>query len=78
MAAGSSAIFQRTSGSYRDLVADSGLPAVFVNYTPSPEAHYPTAINQAYAATKWVAKNGDEINVDGKGWRLWAIVSVAT
>ncbi len=50
----------------RDLVADSGLPAVFVNYTPSPEAHYPTAINQAYAATKWVAKNGDEINVDGK------------
>ena len=50
----------------RDLVADSGYPAVFVNYTPSPEAQYPTAINQAYAATKWVAENGDEINVDGK------------
>jgi len=50
----------------RDLVADSGFTAVFVNYTPSPEAHYPTAINQAYAATKWVAENGDEINVDGK------------
>jgi acetyl esterase/lipase len=27
--------------------------AVFVNYTRSPEAHYPVAINQAYA-TKWV------------------------
>jgi len=50
----------------RDLVADSGFPAVFVNYTPSPEAHYPTAVNQAYAATKWVATHGDEIEVDGK------------
>ena len=39
---------------------------VFVNYTPSPEAHYPVAINQAYAATKWVAEHGKEINVDGK------------
>jgi acetyl esterase len=50
----------------RDLVADSGFAAVFVNYTPSPEAHYPTAINQAYAATKWVAAHGGEIQVDGK------------
>jgi acetyl esterase len=50
----------------RDLVADTGFTAVFVNYTRSPEAHYPTAITQAYAATKWVAENGDEINVDGK------------
>ena len=50
----------------RDLVAGSGAVAVFVNYTPSPEAHYPIAINQAYAATKWVAEHGKEINVDGK------------
>jgi acetyl esterase len=49
----------------RDLVADSGFTAIFVNYTPSPEAQYPTAINEAYAATKWVAAHGDEINVDG-------------
>jgi acetyl esterase len=49
----------------RDLVADSGYPAVFVNYSPSPEAPYPTAINEAYAATKWVAAHGDQINVDG-------------
>lgn len=48
----------------RDLVAGSGAAAVFVNYTPSPEAHYPVAINQAYAATKWVAEHGKEINVD--------------
>src|SRR5262245_42597433 len=50
----------------RDLVADSGFTAVFVNYTPSPEAHYPTAINEIYAAAKWVAAHGDEIGVDGK------------
>ncbi|MGA4049254.1 alpha/beta hydrolase [Ralstonia nicotianae] len=49
----------------RDLVADSGAVAVFVNYTPSPEARYPVAINEAYAATRWVAENGAQINVDG-------------
>ena len=49
----------------RDLVVASGAVAVFVNYTPSPEAQYPIAINQIYAATRWVAQNGKEINVDG-------------
>ena len=49
----------------RDLVAQSGAVAVFVNYTPSPEARYGVAINQAYAATKWVAEHGKEIKVDG-------------
>ncbi|EMH2975077.1 alpha/beta hydrolase [Burkholderia multivorans] len=49
----------------RDLVVQSGAVAVFVNYTPSPEARYPVAINQAYAATKWVAAHGAEIGVDG-------------
>lgn len=50
----------------RDLVVESGAAAVFPDYTPSPEAHYPVAINQAYAATKWVAEHADEIGVDGK------------
>ncbi len=49
----------------RDLVVRSGFVAVFVNYTPSPEAQFPTAINEIYAATKWVAAHGDEINVEG-------------
>lgn len=49
----------------RDLVAGSGAVAVYVDYTPSPEAKYPTAINQAYAATQWVAERGNEIGVDG-------------
>ncbi|SFT50225.1 alpha/beta hydrolase [Pseudomonas marincola] len=47
-----------------DLVVNSGAVAVYVDYTPSPEAHYPTAINQAYAATQWVAEHGKEIGVD--------------
>ncbi len=50
----------------RDLVADSGFTAVFVNYTPSPEAHYPTAIHEIHAAAKWVAAHGEEIKVDGR------------
>ncbi len=50
----------------RDLVIGSGAAAVFVNYTPSPEAHYPVAINEAYAATQWVAEHGAEIKVDGR------------
>jgi acetyl esterase/lipase len=49
----------------RDLVVHSGAAAVFVNYTPSPEARYGVAINQAYAATKWVAEHGKEIKIDG-------------
>jgi len=49
----------------RDLVAGSGAAAVFVEYDRSPEAHYPVAINQAYAATTWVAARGEEIGVDG-------------
>lgn len=50
----------------RDLVVHSGAAGVFVNYTPSPEAHYPQAVNEIYAATKWVAENGESIKVDGK------------
>lgn len=50
----------------RDMVNASGAAAVFVNYQPSPEAHFPVAITQAYDATKWVAEHGAEIGVDGK------------
>jgi len=49
----------------RELVAGSGAAAVVVEYDRSPEAHYPVAINQAYAATSWVAAHGSEIGVDG-------------
>ncbi|UCO96848.1 alpha/beta hydrolase [Metapseudomonas lalkuanensis] len=48
----------------RDLVVNSGAVAVYVGYTPSPEAKYPTAIDQAFAATQWVGEHGKEIEVD--------------
>lgn len=50
----------------RDLVVYSGTACVFVEYTRSPEAKYPTALNECYAATKWVAEHGHEMNLDGK------------
>ncbi|TDW48773.1 acetyl esterase/lipase [Flavobacterium sp. 270] len=50
----------------RDLVVESGAVAVFPDYTPSPEAQYPVAINEIYAAIQWVAENGKEIGVNGK------------
>ncbi|WP_043910700.1 alpha/beta hydrolase [Kitasatospora griseola] len=49
----------------RQIANGAKAAVVFVDYTPSPEARYPIAIEQAYAATKWVAEHGDEINVDG-------------
>ena len=50
----------------RDLVVLSGFAAVFVNYTRTPDAQYPQAVNEIYAATQWVAEHGQEIGVDGK------------
>lgn len=50
----------------RDLVVLTGFAGVFVNYTRTPDAKYPQAINEIFAATKWVAEHGEEIGVDGK------------
>jgi acetyl esterase len=50
----------------RDLAVGSGAVGVFVNYTRTPDAQYPVAINEIYAATKWVSQHGTEIGVDGK------------
>ena len=48
----------------RELANKANAAVVFVNYTPSPEAKYPVALEQAYGATKWVAQNGQTINVN--------------
>jgi acetyl esterase len=37
---------------------------VFVDFSLSPENKYPVAVEEAYAAAKWVAENAKEINVD--------------
>ncbi len=48
----------------RDLVVGSGAVAVFPEYTPIPDAVYPTQIEEAYATLKWVGEHGREIGVD--------------
>lgn len=44
----------------------AGIPAavVFVDYDRAPEVQYPIAIEQAYAAFKYVADNSQQLNVD--------------
>jgi acetyl esterase len=49
----------------RDLSVLTGYVGVFVNYSLAPEAKYPLAVNEVYAAAKWIAAHGNEINVDG-------------
>jgi len=49
----------------RDLTAQTDAAFVFVNYPRSPEARYPTAIEQVYATLKWVAERGGELGLDG-------------
>ena len=48
----------------RDLVVGTQAVAVFVDYSLLPEAKYPTQINEAYAALKWVAVHAHEIDGD--------------
>lgn len=48
----------------RDLVNGSHAAFVFVNYTPAPEAQFPVPIEQAYAATAYIAEHGKELDLD--------------
>jgi acetyl esterase/lipase len=49
----------------RDLVLGSGQIGVFAEYTPLPDARFPTQLEECYAALKWVAAHGDQIGADG-------------
>jgi len=42
----------------RELAVGAQAAVVFPNYSLSPEAKYPTAIEENYAVVKWVAENG--------------------
>jgi acetyl esterase/lipase len=48
----------------RELADGTGAAVVFTNYSLSPEARYPTAIEEIYAALEWVAADGVEHNLD--------------
>jgi acetyl esterase len=49
----------------RDMVVGSGQIGVFVEYTPLPQARFPTQLEESYSALKWVAKHADEFGADG-------------
>ena len=57
--------FQNHQRLMRDLVIESGQIGVFVEYTPLPDAKYPTQIEESYAALKWVAANAAAFGADG-------------
>jgi acetyl esterase len=48
-----------------DLSVLTGYVGVFINYSLAPETKYPQPVNEVYAAAKWIAAHGNEINVDG-------------
>jgi acetyl esterase len=48
----------------RELAVGANIAVVFVNYTPTPEARYPQANEEAYAATKWIKENGASIGLN--------------
>ena len=49
----------------RKIANQSKAAVVFVNYSLSPEAKYPKAIEQAYAATDYIARHANKLNLDG-------------
>jgi acetyl esterase len=48
----------------REIAVGAQAAVVFVDYSRAPEARYPVAIEQAYAATRYVADNAADLRVD--------------
>jgi acetyl esterase/lipase len=48
----------------RELAVGAGCAVAFVEYTPSPEARYPVAIEQGYATARWITRHGTEHDLD--------------
>ena len=48
----------------RELAVGADAAVVFVEYDRSPEARYPTAIEQGYATAQWIVQHGAEKGLD--------------
>lgn len=48
----------------REIADGAQATVVFVDYTPSPEARFPVAVEQGYAVARWLAAHGDQIGAD--------------
>jgi acetyl esterase/lipase len=57
--------FQNHQRLLRDLVVGSGQIGVFVEYTPLPQARFPTQMEENYMALKWVAAHAGTFGADG-------------
>jgi acetyl esterase len=49
----------------RELALGARAAVVFVNYSLSPEARYPVALEQVHAAATWVVDHGEQHGLDG-------------
>lgn len=54
----------------RLLATGANAAVVFPNYSLSPEAKYPTAIEQCHAVARWVASKGGEQSLDSKRFAI--------
>ena len=50
----------------RELAVGVNAAVVFVDYERSPEARYPTAIEQAYASILYVVEHANALGVDAR------------
>jgi acetyl esterase len=48
----------------RELAVGTGAAVVFLDYRRSPEARYPSAVEEAYTAAEWIVEHGAEMGLD--------------
>ena len=62
----------------RELAVGANAAVVFVNYTPSPEAKFPVALEQSYAVGAGSQSAAGRRTWTGRAWRSRAIARAAT
>jgi acetyl esterase len=50
----------------RALAEDSGAVVIAVDYRRAPECKFPAAVEDAHAATVWIAKNAERLGIDAR------------
>ena len=58
--------YPTTDAGYRRRAAESGVAIVAVDYALAPEYRYPTQVNQAYAALRWLFEHAAEFGIDAE------------